>query len=478
MDFIISFLTSIWNTLGLMAPYLLLGYLVAGILSIFITPELVERHLGGGSLASTVKAALLGMPLPLCSCGVIPVTASLRKHGAGRGATASFLISTPTTGVDSIMAAWSMLGPLFSLYRAFLAVVIGIFGGILANFFGEKDVEEFVEKKEEGSCCSEHGPTHEKLSIPQAVLKALRYGLVRLPKDIGKPLAIGILVAGIISALVDTGIVNEFLGGGFGTMLIMLVIGIPLYVCSTASIPLAIGFIALGASPGAALVFLVSGPATNAATLTVLWKMIGKRSTIAVLLAIVIGAVLGGVLLDYIWTVFNFVPPAEMVHRHAETSGWLPDLAAVALILVQLHSAFSGKIKGWFSGAPAPAESCCSHESQSAPVVSHATASSCCSHGESQEAKSSGSCSEKTPPVKESSCCSEHKPEKSSGCCCSGDKETENKDDHSCCSGHEDKTEKSDCCSGKDEKSEKNDCCSGEKKDEDKKDSGGSCCCH
>lgn len=363
-NIMITFITEFWLVIGQMAPYLLLGYFFAGILSILITPEWIERHLGGSNFSSTVKAAILGMPLPLCSCGVIPVTASIRKHGAGKGATASFLISTPTTGVDSILAAWALLGPVFAIYRAIMAVLIGILGGTLANLF-DGDEQELLAKhqetknEEKKDCCA-----HKVKATESKLVRIFKHGFVAIPKDIGRALFIGIVIAAIISSLISANVIDQFLGAGFGSMLLMLVIGIPLYVCATASIPLAIGFMALGASPGAALVFLIAGPATNAATLTVLWKMIGKYSTVAVLLAIIFGALASGVLLDYAWGFLDMSPINPIMHHHDSGEVSLEyifnSVCAVILILVQLYSSFGTKI--FASKKPA---SCCGSSKES-----------------------------------------------------------------------------------------------------------------
>lgn len=385
MEIITQTLGDIWLTIGQMAPYLLIGYLVAGILSILVTPALVERHLGGTGVMATVKAALFGMPLPLCSCGVIPVTASLRKHGAGRGATASFLISTPTTGVDSIMAAWALVGPLFALYRAFMAVLLGIVGGILANLVGGED-EGFGADAEPAtaSCCHGGGEAEAATAHKtRAIWRILVYGFYRLPRDIVKPLAVGVIVAGLISALVRQEYLTQFLGAGFGTMLLMLAVGVPLYVCSTASIPLAIGFMALGASPGAALVFLITGPATNAATLAVLWKMIGRRSTMAVLATIAVGALGAGLALDYLWAFLEL--PAVALPCHTEEgvagAGLLFHLTAGAFVLVELWSAFGGRIIALFSRTAAPASCCHAPAATPAPNTDTPAAEKpCCCH--------------------------------------------------------------------------------------------------
>ena len=380
------FLHSFWEVLGQMAPYLLLGYLIAGVLSVFVTTDTVKTHLGGSKFGSTLKAALFGMPLPLCSCSVIPVTASLHKGGAGRGAVASFLISTPTTGVDSIMAAWALMGPIFAIYRAIMSIILGVVAGVFVNIFADNEVKTASSSE---NCCSSHstgcGCGNETKPQDNRLYKALRYAFITLPKDLGKPLIVGILIASFISALIEGNFIDQFLGGGFGTMLIMLVLGVPLYVCATASIPLALGFMALGATPGAAFVFLIAGPATNAATITVLWKMIGKRSTIIMLVCIFFGALGGGMALDAVWNGLGANIATHSMHIDQHT-GWFYSLFAVLFIIIHMWATFRAKIISYVSGGTEQVEdSCCSVE------VDDETH---CNHGvESRSANEPGCCS-------------------------------------------------------------------------------------
>jgi len=246
-----------------MAPYLLFGFGIAGILQVILPDTWLQKHLGGSGLKPVIKAVLLGVPLPLCSCGVIGVSASLRRQGASRAAITGFLIATPQTGVDSILATWGLLGPVLGVFRPLIAFVTGIAGGAAVAL---------VERKEE--CCtsarSNDRPDQECCpvdgKVKRGLLEVLRYGFVTLPRDIAKPLVVGIVLSGLMGALLPQDVLAPYIGGGMLAMVVMVAIGIPLYVCATASIPLAVGFIHLGASPGAALAFLIAGPATNAAT--------------------------------------------------------------------------------------------------------------------------------------------------------------------------------------------------------------------
>jgi len=301
-------LLAIWGTLCEMAPYLLFGFLVAGLLSVFVNPEIVERHLGGRGIWPVVKASFLGVPLPLCSCGVIPVAASLRRHGASRGATTAFLLSTPQTGVDSIVVTYSLMGGVFAILRPLAAFITGLVGGWLVDALADhengKDTDPSPPCTE--ACCAPVAAQSNKL------VQVLRYGFVTLPRDIGKALMVGLFISGVIAAFVP----DDFFAGVFGTglvgMLIMMAVGIPLYVCATGSVPVAAAFMLKGVSPGAALVFLMTGPATNAATLTIIWKVLGKKTFVIYLLTLAVCALACGLLLDYFFRVAGLP-----MHHHA-----------------------------------------------------------------------------------------------------------------------------------------------------------------
>jgi len=300
MDLLLTFVTASWSVFGAMAPYLLLGFTVAGLLSVVISPELVERHLGGNGLGQVVKASLFGVPLPLCSCGVIPVAASLRRHGASKGATTAFLLSTPQTGVDSIAVTYGLLGPFLAVVRPVAALVTGIFGGGLVQAFnGDAELAKEPEaESQDTSSCSSDCCDDEKSKNRPKIIEALHYGLVILPRDIGKALILGVAISGLIAAFVAPQALESSLGGGLWPMLAAMAIGIPLYVCATASTPIALGLIHAGLSPGAALVFLISGPATNSAALTTLWKVLGRRSAIIYLATVAIASLATGLAVD------------------------------------------------------------------------------------------------------------------------------------------------------------------------------------
>lgn len=334
VDFSKTMLIDFWATIAEMSPYLLFGFFVAGLLSVFISQKTVEKHLGKRSMGSLVKASLVGVPLPLCSCGVIPVAMSLRKHGASKGAVISFLLSTPQTGVDSIFVTLSLLGPLFAIFRPIVAFVVGIFGGFMVDVVDDKDDQAKVQRQD-----SYYDPN---LKSKKSKLKAgLKYGFLTLPADIGKAMLLGILVAAFISAIVPDGYFAEKLGTGIFAMVVMMLIGVPVYVCAAASVPVAAALILKGLTPGAAFVFLMTGPATNAASFITIWKVMGKRTAITYLLVVAVTALIAGVLLDQIMGGTDFQVSSKM--------GWmLPNFVrhiSAIVFLAILAFAFTKKKK-------------------------------------------------------------------------------------------------------------------------------------
>ncbi|HEY5621931.1 MAG TPA: permease [Pontiella sp.] len=322
MELLQNILSEILAVTIAMAPYLLFGFLMAGMLSVLLSREYVQRHLGGKGWLGSLKAALIGVPMPICSCGVIPLAASLRKHGASRGSTASFLASTPQTGVDSLMITYALLGWAFAVFRALAAFISGIICGVAVEAVSQNEPPD-----EEPEPADASRPVRQS-----AIRRMLSYGFVTLPRDISRAMMLGIVVSGILSGLIPDNFFADRMGDSPLAMLLMLVIGIPLYVCSSASVPIALAFIKAGLSPGAALVFLITGPATNAATLTTLWSIIGKKQLAVFLLALCLCALSAGMIMQ------QFVPTADFLeqtcHRAACCPGgwdyaWTVILAAV-----------------------------------------------------------------------------------------------------------------------------------------------------
>ena len=319
-----------WQVLGQMAPYLLFGFLVAGILAIWVSPEWVERHLGGKGLWSILKASAFGVPLPLCSCSVIPVSVSLRSHGASRAATTAFLISTPQTGVDSIAVTYALMGGVVAFFRPLAALITGVIGGLFVSLFAG----ETRGKVETDAHCNHMAP------VKNRYLHGLYHGFVALPKDIGLPLLFGVLIAGVATAFIPQGAFAPYLGGAFSVLLLMAA-GVPVYVCATASVPIALGFIHLGASPGAAIAFLIAGPATNAATFTTIWKALGPKTAMTYLFTIALSAFSCGMLFDWLFPTIEWVMPA--LHHETMGQGWFYQGAAIVVVCLIGFSMLFGR---------------------------------------------------------------------------------------------------------------------------------------
>ncbi|MCJ7543493.1 MAG: permease [Phycisphaerae bacterium] len=316
-----------WGVLSEMAPYLLFGFLAAGVLSVLISPRFISRHLGGGGVLSVLKASAFGVPLPLCSCSVIPVATSLRRHGAGKGATTAFLISAPQTGVDSILVTFSLLGGVFAIFRPIVALLSGLIGGVLVELL-DRDCATCAAPSEQDDVPGD------PRGLGARLVHALHYGFVTLPEDIGWPLLAGLVVAALISALVPPDFFATALGGAMGggvlAMLVMMLLGVPVYVCATASVPIAAALVAKGVSPGAALAFLMTGPATNAATIVTVWRVMGVRTGVLYLLTIMGTAMGAGLMLNAIFSMPAMPqPPAAGV---AMIPHWIGATAAVVLL--------------------------------------------------------------------------------------------------------------------------------------------------
>ena len=285
------FLEHLWSMIKEISPFLILGFFICGFLSVILTVDTIKKYLGKKSASSIFLASMFGVPLPLCSCGVIPVSAYLRKHGATKGATTSFLISTPQTGVDSIFITYGLLGPVLAIYRPIIALLSGFLGGALVHTL-DRNKNEVHDIDCEDECCSD--------SNDGVLKKALSYGFVRLPVDIVNPLIIGLLLSSMISIFIPSNYF-EIYGSGITGMIIMLFLGLPTYVCATASVPIAFALYTKGFSLGAVLVFLMSGPATNITTISVCWKILGKKSTFIYLGTIIGSSMLAGLFLDILY---------------------------------------------------------------------------------------------------------------------------------------------------------------------------------
>jgi hypothetical protein len=340
LDTLAGVLKESWAILNESSYYVLFGLLAAALLRALVPDELVVRHLGGNRVSSVVKAALFGIPIPLCSCGVVPTAMSLRRQGAGRGATTAFLISTPETGVDSIAITYALMDPLMTLFRPIAAFLTAVFAGLLENGLarGENPGGEPAVDLSCPVCGEEKLHDHPAHSLRERVISGLRYTFGEFLADIGKWLVVGFLVAGAIGYLLPDDFLARHLGGGVTPMLAMLIAGIPLYVCATSSTPVAAALVAKGLSPGAALVFLLAGPATNAATMMVVARFMGRRSLGVYLVAIAASAVALGYALDFLYPAMGMEMAPVIGSVGHRTAGWSGYLAGGILLVLIARS--------------------------------------------------------------------------------------------------------------------------------------------
>lgn len=326
-ELVYKYMVALWELMLEMSPYLLLGFFIAGLLYIYFPKEKVTKYLGKNNLLSTLNAALIGVPLPLCSCGVIPTGISFYKNGASKGSTVSFLISTPQTGVDSMMATYSLLGLPLAIIRPVIALITGIAGGVFTNAIENKSVPVTQVEKH-----------HHAAKKHRTKLGAMmHYAFVEFLQDISKWLIIGLLLAAIMAVLIPDNFFGEYLGNEYLSMFIVLVASIPLYVCATGSVPIAAVLLMKGLSPGAAIVFLMAGPATNAATITVISKVMGRKTLITYLATIIGGAVIFGVAVNELLPRAWFTEYIDLIQQ-GHGGHMLPHIVKVvsALLLVAL----------------------------------------------------------------------------------------------------------------------------------------------
>lgn len=340
-------LTAMWNLLAEMAPYLLLGFFVAGVLHVTVRRENIYRYLSTPSFTSVLRATLLGVPLPLCSCGVIPVAAHLKKEGATSGATVAFLASTPTTGVDSILATYSLLGLSFAVVRVLSSFFAGVLSGSMTLLTDRP--QRSVAPAREFSCAMCDSMKAHSHPWPERVPVLLVYAFRDLLQDTGRWILIGVVIGGLIGWLFPEGRFWERPAGTLLSYAAMLAVGIPLYVCATGSIPIAAGLVSRGMSPGAGMVFLIAGPATNASTISFVAGKLGRRAAVAYLVSIAVTAVVFGALMDIIWIHAGRNIHAFMAHRQV-----LPHLvknsSAVLLLLLLAAGRFPLKRRETPSG--------------------------------------------------------------------------------------------------------------------------------
>ncbi len=320
------------NLLNEMSPYLLLGFLIAGILHVLMPNRKVVKYLGGKNLKSVVNASILGVPLPLCSCGVIPTGLSFYKNGASKGSAISFLISTPQTGVDSIMVTYSLLGLPLAILRPIIAFFTGILGGLITNRITKIETEDIQN-------VNSNIEPEKKYRNP--FVEIFSYAFVEFLQDIAKWLVIGILAAALISVLIPNNFFITYLANDYISMLLVLAASVPLYVCATGSVPIAAVLMMKGLSPGAAIVFLMAGPATNVATITMVGKVMGRKALFSYLSTIVFGALISGIIVNEFlpreWFMSNL--HLHQGHNHNELIPiWLQVFSSITLVALILNA--------------------------------------------------------------------------------------------------------------------------------------------
>ena len=340
MDYILLFINALFELSNEMAIYILFGLIFAGVMHEIIPESLVTKHLGKENIWSVIKSTVFGIPLPVCSCGVIPLATSIKKSGASKGATLSFLISTPITGVDSIMATYGIFGWVFTIYRAITSMVIAMVAGILTNIFDKEEVKKpqfsVAPKKDEATCCSsENACCGSSSKKEHFIVRVFSYAFGTLLKDIAKPLLWGLLLGALITVAIPQNLSEILVEYAWLSYVIVIIIAVPMYVCATASLPIAAGLMLSGVSAGAAFVFLTAGPATNTVTIGVVKKMLGTRSLYIYLGSIIIGSIIFGLGLDYLFSASN-IDPKSLVQM-GEHAGVFAIVSSVILWLFMVY---------------------------------------------------------------------------------------------------------------------------------------------
>lgn len=313
IQMILSILSASWQVFYESAVYMLFGFFMAGIFYVFIKPETIGRYIGKGKVRPVLLAALAGIPIPLCSCGVLPAAAGLKRQGANNGATMSFLISTPESGIDSIPLTFALMDPILALIRPVAALITAVVTGLSENFFKKSYLssEPTSEPAPKTSCSPSrdfccYGPAKTEIESAEKpfmvkIISGIKYAFVDLLGDIGRWFILGIVLAGLITCMIPDSLFESYLTNNFTAMLVMLIAGIPMYVCATASTPIAAALVLKGLNPGAALVFLLAGPATNIASMSMISGLFGKRSLLIYLGSIAICSVVLGLFTDMLY---------------------------------------------------------------------------------------------------------------------------------------------------------------------------------
>lgn len=337
-----DFFKALWEYIVLSAPYLLFGFLASGVLREYFNVDWIKKNLGSKGVGSIFKASAFGVPLPLCSCAVIPAAVTLKKQGASNAATSSFLISTPESGVDSIMMTYGVMDFPMTIIRPISAFMTAFIAGIGQHFFNNESV--VIEEKEKSACCSKSKIA--KASLPNRLKRVWDFSTNELVEDIAGWLTIGL----ICGALINFAVPAELFAYGNGIIgkLIILGIGIPFYICASASTPIAASMVMKGMSPGTALIFLLVGPATNVANLAVLQKYIGKKGVIINIIAIAIVSFALSYIVDGLYSYYSWEVSFAISEAHVHAAPLWHQAMGVYLVFLLLKGLYNTKFKKLF----------------------------------------------------------------------------------------------------------------------------------
>jgi len=354
---------NIWGVFLDTAFWLLIGLLAAGVIKSFISEGAMQRWVGGRGIGAILRAALFGAPLPLCSCGVLPAAIGLHRSGASKEATVSFLISTPETSVDSVAVTYALMGPVMAIFRPLAALVNAVSTGLLTTLVPEVPVPAAVKtaavhsccaaKPEQevqtaaasccggggetaaSSCCSTKKESKSNSVILSKTWQAFSYAGAELLDDISKWMAFGIVLAGIMLTFIPPDWLAQW-GGGLPAMLVMLVVGVPMYICAVASTPVAAGLLVAGVSPGAVLIFLLVGPATNIASFALLRQELGTKVTVMYLFGLSVSSLLMGLLLEWLIDTQGWHIKAYLGEAHTVLPGIVSWVSAFILLFLAI----------------------------------------------------------------------------------------------------------------------------------------------
>lgn len=319
------------------APWLLLGLLLAGLIRALLPTDLARRWLGGSGPWPITKAAFIGAPIPICSCGVVPTALSLRRSGASKGSTLSFLIATPETGVDSVAVTYALMGPFMAIVRPVASILTAIGVGMSVSATDRRaPTQSPTGTAATGHCCAKQSAESVEDDVATTSLwSGMRYAFSDLYDNIVLWLAVGLVVAGAVVTFVPPTLLAEA-GSGLLAKIVMFLAGIPMYICATASTPLAASLLLAGISPGTVLVFLLAGPATNLGTIGIVRREFGDVTAVTYLIGLAVFSIAAGLAADGLIGTLSIDVAAQMGEGRHLFPHWVRPLAAVVLIVAAI----------------------------------------------------------------------------------------------------------------------------------------------